>query len=54
MRDTAIRLRTEGVLAQKNLMKQMIDYQPMYKENEIENESWEMDDGHGNRVNLDS
>lgn len=54
VRDTAIRLRTEGVLAQKNLMKQMIDYQPMYKENEIENESWEMDDGHGNRVNLDS
>jgi hypothetical protein len=54
VRDTAIRLRTEGVLAQKNLMKQMIDYQPMYKENENENDSWEMDDGHGEKIDLNA
>jgi len=53
VRDTAIRLRTEGMTQQKNLMKQMVDYQPVYSESSNKNDSWNWDDSHGNNVGLD-
>lgn len=51
VRDTAIRLRTEGVIVQKSILNNML-HQGVYTPNENRNDSWDWDIGTGEKDDL--
>ena len=45
VRDTALRLRAEGIALQKNVLSRMLDYEAVYTPNDDKAEGWTMDVG---------
>ena len=45
VRDTALRLRAEGIALQKNVLNRMIDYEAVYTPSENKADGWQMDVG---------
>ena len=45
VRDTALRLRAEGMALQKDVLNRMIDYEAVYIPSENKKEGWTMDVG---------
>ena len=42
VRDTALRLRAEGIALQKNVLNKMLDYDSVYTPQDNKNDSWTM------------
>ena len=45
VRDTALRLKSEGIALQKKVLDKMLDYEAVYTPDENKNDSWEWDTG---------
>lgn len=45
VRDTALRLKAEGIALQKTVLNKMLEYEPVYTANENSNDSWEWEVG---------
>jgi len=45
VRDTALRLKTEGIILQKKVLNKMLEYEPVYTPDDNKNDSWEWEVG---------
>ena len=45
VRDTALRLKTEGIALQKTVLNRMLEYEPVYTPDDNKNDSWEWEVG---------
>tara|TARA_R100000742_G_C4248322_1_gene66936 strand:- start:481 stop:855 length:375 start_codon:yes stop_codon:yes gene_type:complete len=52
VRDTALRLKAEGIALQKNVLDTMLDYESVYLPSDNNNNSWEMKVGRGETEDL--